>query len=386
MADSFNEETMVEDAPRGSAADIEMAEGETGAASENPNAELPFAEGGPEDAPAPRTTFLQYLTSPVVTLLVGSGENETILTAHQGLLTRSPFFAEACAEFVDDGSVRQSLSSLSPKPPLFPELTVLRLKQPRQIELPGEDLDAMGCFLEFLYTGDYFPRKVPGQRTLEKDPSIPEVDMTGEQLLKHAKVYTLADKFGLTHLKNLASSKIHCVNSTAKGEIAYARYVYQYTPPTDTAIRVPVANFWATRSHTLRAEAEDEFRDLCLQFPQFGYDVLSKFSCLPLCRVLCVVRSANGPLSLLLQPACSTTSSSASATRRCTPAPPAARASGPATAALPRRRSRNEWRGREREAMERICGRRSRVLLRWTFRRVIAIFLRPGGLFSAFEA
>lgn len=28
------------------------------------------------------------------------------------------------------------------------------------------------------------------------------------------------------NLKNLASSRIHCVNSTAKGEIAYARYVY----------------------------------------------------------------------------------------------------------------------------------------------------------------
>lgn len=133
----------------------------------------------------------------------------------------------------------------------------------------------MGCFLEFLYTGDYFPKKVPGQRTLEKDPSIPEVDMTGEQLLKHAKVYTLAEKFGLTLLKNLASSKIHCVNSTAKGEIAYARYVYEYTSKDDTSIRIPVANFWATRSHTLRAEAEEEFRALCLEFPQFGYDVLS---------------------------------------------------------------------------------------------------------------
>jgi hypothetical protein len=147
---------------------------------------------------------------------------------------------------------------------------------PRQIELPGEDLEAMGCFREFLYTSDYFPKKVPGQRTLEKDPSIPDVDMTGEQLLKHAKVYTLAEKFGLTDLKNLASSKIHCVNSTAKGEIAYARYVYEYTSREDTAIRVPVANFWATRSHTLRAEAEEEFRTLCLEFPQFGYDVLTR--------------------------------------------------------------------------------------------------------------
>lgn len=30
------------------------------------------------------------------------------------------------------------------------------------------------------------------------------------------------------------------------------------------------------RSHTLRAEAEEEFKSLCLEFPQFGYDVLSK--------------------------------------------------------------------------------------------------------------
>ena len=149
--------------------------------------------------------------------------------------------------------------------------------QPRQIELSSEDIDSVGCFLEYLYTGDYFPRKIAGQRTLETDPSIPEVDDNGDQLLKHARVYTLAEKLSLPALKNLASSKIHCVNSTAKGEIAYARYVYAYTSKDDTTIRAPVANFWATRSHTLRQEAEDEFRSLCLEFPQFGYDVLSTF-------------------------------------------------------------------------------------------------------------
>jgi hypothetical protein len=87
----------------------------------------------------------------------------------------------------------------------------------------------------------------------------------------------LAETLNLPGLKSLASSKIHCVNSTAKGEIAYARYVYAHTHKDDTTIRAPVANFWATRSHTLRAEAEDEFRSMCLEFPQFGYDVLSKF-------------------------------------------------------------------------------------------------------------
>jgi len=87
----------------------------------------------------------------------------------------------------------------------------------------------------------------------------------------------LAETLSLPGLKSLASSKIHSVNSTAKGEIAYARYVYAHTHKDDTTIRAPVANFWATRSHTLRAEAEDEFRSMCLEFPQFGYDVLSKF-------------------------------------------------------------------------------------------------------------
>lgn len=158
------------------------------------------------------------------------------------------------------------------------------MREQRQIELVDYDIDAVGCFLEFLYTGEYFPKKLPGQRVLESDPTVPSVDDSGDQLLKHARVYTLAEKFGVSALKTLASSKIHCVNSTAKGEIAYARYVYQYTGKDDTAIRAPVASFWATRSHTLRAEAEEEFKSLCLEYPQFGYDVLSMLLCV--CSVL----------------------------------------------------------------------------------------------------
>ncbi len=148
-------------------------------------------------------------------------------------------------------------------------------RQPRTIDLADCDLDAVGCFLEFLYTGEYFPRKVAGQRHLETDPSIPEVDENGDQLLKHARVYSLAERFQTPELKILSQSKIHCVNSTAKGELAYARYVYAHTSKEDTAVRDPVTHFWATRSHLLRSEAEDEFRTLCLEFPQFGYDVLS---------------------------------------------------------------------------------------------------------------
>ncbi|KAI1384833.1 uncharacterized protein F4822DRAFT_416395 [Hypoxylon trugodes] len=248
MAEEYNEGA-VEEPQANPGADVEMGEGEEAeGAGRNGAGELPFGEGGDIE---PRVNFISYLTSPVVTLLVGSGEAESILTAHQALLTQSPFFAEACAAFADDGS-------------------------PRSVDLATEELDPVGCFLEYLYTGDYFPKKIPGQRTLEQDPSIPTIDETGEQLLKHARVYTLAEKFGVEKLKNLASSKIHCVNSTAKGEITYARYIYQYTNKDDTSVRAPVANFWATRSHTLRSEAEEEFRSLCLEFPQFGYDVLTR--------------------------------------------------------------------------------------------------------------
>ncbi|KAI2465538.1 hypothetical protein F4781DRAFT_408930 [Annulohypoxylon bovei var. microspora] len=255
MAEQFNEE-VAEEQPANPGADVEMGEGEeaegaaaaAAAAAGNGSGEMAFPEGFDVE---PRTSYISYLTSPVVTLLVGSGESETLLTAHQGLLIQSPWFSDVCAAFTDDGS-------------------------PRQVDLSGEELDAVGCFLEFLYTGDYFPKKMAGQRVLETDPSIPAVDETGDQLLKHARVYTLAEKFGVEKLRTLASSKIHCVNSTAKGEIAYARYIYQYTSKEDTTVRAPVANFWATRSHTLRAEAEEEFRSLCLEFPQFGYDVLTR--------------------------------------------------------------------------------------------------------------
>ncbi|RAL59568.1 hypothetical protein DID88_006561 [Monilinia fructigena] len=188
-----------------------------------------------------RVTYLDYLKSPVIGLLVGQGDEQALLHAHQELLCKSPWFEEACGKFSDDVSERR-------------------------IDLVDEDLDAVGCFLEYLYTNDYFPRKIPGSRDLEQDPTMPEVDETGDQLLKHARVYTLAEMLKLPSLKSLASSKIHCVNSTAKGEIAYARYVYAHTQKDDQTIRAPVANFWATRSHTLRSEAETEFRELCLEY------------------------------------------------------------------------------------------------------------------------
>lgn len=127
MADEFAIE-IIEDAP--SHADVDMAEdpgapsgvatneGSATRANTTRSSEMPFADGGENEDVKPRVQFLSYLTSPVVTLLVGGtvgassalvdevdGPAETILTAHQALLTQSPYFAAACKEFADDGSV-----------------------------------------------------------------------------------------------------------------------------------------------------------------------------------------------------------------------------------------------------------------------------------------
>ena len=231
--------------------DVEMVEDAEG---EEADVGEPAANGEEDNSTAvnPQTIFLDYLKSPIVEIIVGGGnggdEEATTITAHQAILTKSPYFAERIGAYTDN----------------------------RQVELPDETIDTVGCFLQYQYTGEYFPRRIPNiPDGLESDPSVPSVDDTGAQLLKHARIYNLAEKLRLPDLKTLAHSKIHRINSTAVGEIAYARYVYGNTPKDDITIRRPVAAFWATRSHVLRHEAEEEFRAMCLEFPQFGFDVLS---------------------------------------------------------------------------------------------------------------
>lgn len=107
MADdqSVEDDVVLADQPEDSGADIDMAE-DAGAGGGD-SSELPFAEGGeaePVDT-TPRVTFMSYLTSPVVTLIVGQGDNTSVLTAHQSLLVQSPWFTQACEQFAEDGSV-----------------------------------------------------------------------------------------------------------------------------------------------------------------------------------------------------------------------------------------------------------------------------------------
>ncbi|KAJ4291946.1 hypothetical protein N0V90_009844 [Kalmusia sp. IMI 367209] len=203
------------------------------------------------EAEAPKLNlFADLIKSPIVEVVAGSGAERTTFSAHEAVLLKSPEFAQQVEQLAPGGA--------------------------RQIVMTDVDVDAMGSAIEYLYTGEYFPKKTSSARDapLEQDPRLPSPDDQGLGLLVHARIYTLAERLQLPNLKSLAHGKIHRTASTAKGELAYARYVYKESNPDDTTIRKPVAAFWATRSFSLRHEAEPEFRAMCLEFPQFSYDVL----------------------------------------------------------------------------------------------------------------
>ncbi|KAF2705537.1 hypothetical protein K504DRAFT_439791 [Pleomassaria siparia CBS 279.74] len=194
--------------------------------------------------------FADYMRSPIVEVIVGTGEQRSTYSVHEAVLIKAPELARQCENFAPGG--------------------------PRQIVMADVNTDAMGSVIEYLYTGEYFPKKTSSARDapLEKDPRQPATDDDGLGLLVHARIYTLADRLQLPELKSLAHGKIHRTASTAKGELAYARFVYKESNPEDSTIRKPVAAFWATRSYSLRHDAEPEFKAMCLEFPQFSYDVL----------------------------------------------------------------------------------------------------------------
>ncbi|KAF2824424.1 hypothetical protein CC86DRAFT_55681 [Ophiobolus disseminans] len=243
MAD-IEQQTPIEETP---VDDVEMGDG-AGDAAAGAREETGLTEMEPE---FPKLVlFADLMKSPMVEVVVGSGEQKTTYSAHEAVLVKSPEFSKQVEQFAPGG--------------------------PRQIIYTDVDVDAMGSVVEYLYTGEYFPKKTSGARDapLEKDPRQPSADDEGLGLLVHARIYTLADRLQLPELKSLAHSKIHRTASTAKGELAYARYVYKESNPEDNTIRKPVAAFWATRSYNLRHDAEPEFRAMCLEFPQFSYDVL----------------------------------------------------------------------------------------------------------------
>lgn len=84
----------------------------------------------------------------------------------------------------------------------------------------------MGSFLEYLYKGEYFPKRIGEGRDgpLEIDPSVPAIDNTGDQLLKHARIYTLADKLYMpvsitSKSAPPSANRIDCTNTSQGPQI-----------------------------------------------------------------------------------------------------------------------------------------------------------------------
>ena len=102
-----------------------------------------------------------YLRSPIIQLVVGTGDTTTTLSVHQALLVQSPHFAEAVSRFTDTA-------------------------QTRRIELPNDDLTATSSVLEYLYKGDYFPT-LQGAQTMEYDPTVPSPDNDGVAHRQHGR-------------------------------------------------------------------------------------------------------------------------------------------------------------------------------------------------------
>lgn len=112
MADEFTEEN-VEEVVDSQAGDVEMGDGATEGGEARPSE--PSLEGTAQDEPsAPRVSFAQYLNTPVVSLMVGSGENESVLTAHQGLLAKSPYFASLFGDSAADADATVKQTALPP--------------------------------------------------------------------------------------------------------------------------------------------------------------------------------------------------------------------------------------------------------------------------------
>lgn len=51
------------------------------------------------------TTTCSFLTSPIVEIIVGKGDDETVMTAHQSLLMEAPLLAELLRKFEASGPV-----------------------------------------------------------------------------------------------------------------------------------------------------------------------------------------------------------------------------------------------------------------------------------------
>lgn len=197
----------------------------------------------PDSSPSIGSMSSPKLNSAIVTLAVG--KDQRLFAAHEDVLSRSPWFAEACrAQFFESPGQRR-------------------------ISLPDEEPEIVSAVLEYLYKGDYYPRLCHDRKrntwSLEDASDLtatttsvsPRMDNTdpkkpwslnefasiyhhgvGDYILRDTVVYCTALKLDLPDLQRLALRKQGLQTGVDVATILRsARFAYANTPPSDSRLR-----------------------------------------------------------------------------------------------------------------------------------------------------
>ncbi|KAK5128105.1 hypothetical protein LTR08_004197 [Meristemomyces frigidus] len=163
------------------------------------------------------------LNSAIVTLCVGPSKR--LFAAHEDVLAKSPYFAQACrAQFFEASGKR--------------------------IDLPSEDPEVFSAVLEYLYKGDYSPKllfdKKRASWSLDDDDGTAGGQRestvfghgTGGPVLKDTVIYCSANRYHLPELQRLALKKQGLQSGVQCSTIlTSARYAYANTPASDSKLR-----------------------------------------------------------------------------------------------------------------------------------------------------
>lgn len=194
----------------------------------------------PDTSPSIGSMCSPKLNSAIVTIAVG--KDRRLFAAHEDVLSKSPWFAEACrAQFFESPGQRV-------------------------ISLPDEEPEIMSAVLEYLYKGDYYPRLLHDRKRntwaledcndLTTSTSMsPRVDAekkigslneiasvyhhgVGDYILRDTVVYCTALKLQLPELQRLALRKQGLQSGIDVATILRsARFAYANTPPSDSRLR-----------------------------------------------------------------------------------------------------------------------------------------------------
>ncbi|KAM0695292.1 hypothetical protein Q7P36_005651 [Cladosporium allicinum] len=178
-------------------------------------------QASPSSNRSPYTPTSPPLNSSIVTIAVGP--TQRLFAAHEDVLCKSPYFAQACqAQFFEPSNKR--------------------------IELAHEEPEVFSAVLEYLYKGDYSPQLAYDKKrssfylstkgdTGTKAPEL-TVQYNGVSILKDTAIYCAAHRLALPHLQGIALKKqgLHCGVQTST-ILSSARYAYLHTPANDSSLR-----------------------------------------------------------------------------------------------------------------------------------------------------